>query len=158
MKIISDTEMRLTLGDRPWLLGLGITAAAVGGLWFGLDSLMQGDMGGAIMGALAFGFCLVAFAVFVRRTIVFLDRPSGRVVVRVASVFGTRETGAALADVAQAEVSTKRATKSDEVDSHRPILRMTSGEVLILREVFVSGRGSDTAVARINGWLARRKA
>ena len=120
-----------------------------------MSYLAAGDTPGAIMAGLVLVTCLIVFVTFVRRTIVFLDRATGRVVVRVATVFGQRESGVALAEVARAEVDTKVATQSDDVDTHRPVLRLNGGGVLVLREVFASGRATELAVERINLWLAR---
>lgn len=156
MKVTSDTDARLVLVDKPWLLGVGITLGAVMALGFALSYLAAGDMSGAVMAALAFAMCLAAFTAFVRRIIVFLDRASGRVVVRVASVFGTTETGVALADVARAEVDTKHAMRTKGRDTHRPVLRLREGGTLALSQVFISGGGAESVVAHINGWLGRR--
>ena len=87
------------LNDKPWVLGVGITLAAVMALGFVLSNQVAGDSAGAVMATAIFAMCLGAFVAFVRHIIVFLDRPGGRVTVRVASVFGTKETGAALNDV-----------------------------------------------------------
>lgn len=77
--------------------GVGITLAAVMALGFALSYLAAGDGAGAVMATAIFAMCLGAFVAFVRHIIVFLDRPGGRVTVRVASVFGIKETGAARA-------------------------------------------------------------
>lgn len=157
MKVLGETTDRLTLGDRPWLLGLAIAAGAVATLGVSLSYLLQGDIPGALMAALGFLVCLLAFASFVRRTIVFLDRPTGRVVVRVASVFGQSETSAALAEVLRAEVDTKQASNSDDQDTHRPILRLANGGTLILRETLVSGGGAARVVEVVNRWLGQNR-
>lgn len=85
-------------------MGAGGGDHAGGGDGFGVWVVLPwgGRFPGAIMAALVLVMCLAGFVAFVRRVIVVLDRGMGRVVVRVASVFGTTETGAALADVARA--------------------------------------------------------
>ena len=155
MKVRTNTDTALTLDDRPWFLGAGITLAALVALGFGMSYLIVGDFGGAILCLLALGMCLMAFVAFVRRTMAFLDRGTGRVVVRVASVFGETESGAALADVRGAEVDTKVAVRSKDRDTHRPVLRLADGKALPLREVFISGGGAAETVDLVNGWLAR---
>jgi len=155
MKMASETQERLVLSDQPWGLGLGITAAALVALGFALARLLTGDVSGAVWPGLVLAMCLAAFVAFVRRTIVFLDRPSGRVVVRVASVFGQTETGAALADVVHVEVETRHARKRKGPDTHRPVLRLKDGAVRPLSQVYISGGGAAELAAQINGWLGR---
>ncbi len=154
VKIIADTPDQLILGDRPWLLGLGITLIAVTILFILAMNLMRGAVADAGWAGLSFLFVFGAFVAFVRRTVVYLDRTSGRVVVRVASVFGSHETGAALTEVVQAEVQTNP-VKSTRLYTHRPILRLRSGDILVLRQVYVGNRSAEVAVGRINDWLAR---
>ena len=155
MKVTSDTDAQLVLEDKPWVLGVGVTLAAVMALGWVLFNLVAGDFAGAALAAFILALCLAAFVAFVRRIIVFMDRASGRITVRVASVFGVKETGAALADVARAEVDTRHAKRSKEQDTHRPILRLKAGNVFVLSEIYISGRGADSLVAHINGWLVR---
>ncbi len=140
------------LSDKPWVRGVWITLTALMALGFGLSCLGAGDIPGAIMAALVPVMCLAGFVAFVRRVIVFMDRGMGRVVVRVAPVFGTTETGAALGDVARAEVEAKHATRSKDRDTHRANLRLRAGGMLALSQVFILGRGAESVVGHVNGW------
>lgn len=155
MKVASDTHARLTLEDTPWGVGLVISLAILVALAWGLSRLWAGDSAGAVMAVLVLALCAAAFAAFVRRVIVIFDRGAGRVVVRVASVFGTKEEGAALADVLRAELDTRPARRSRDRDTHRATLRLRAGGVLALSQVFISGTSADTVVGQINGWLGR---
>ena len=155
MKVLSTTPDRLTLGARPWALGAGIGLAAIVAAGFALSYLQKGDTPGAIMAAIAFAFCISAFLAFVRRVIVFLDRPSGLIVLREATVFGQTETTRPLQGLRLAEVDTNAARNSDDADTHRPVLRFDDGSILPLTTVFVSGNGAARAAAAVNEWLAR---
>lgn len=155
MNVISTTPDRLTLGARPWLLAGGISLGALASAGFAISYASARDWGGAGGAALALVFCGFAFIAFVRRVIVFLDRPSGLVVIRTATVFGQTEVTHPLADVDRAEVDTKTGTNADDADTHRPILRLTNGATLPLTSIFSSGGGASRAVLAVNDWLGK---
>ena len=158
MRIVEDTPQRLTLEDRPWLIGtilivvilamLGV-ALALGreDLWVGL---------GLGLGAAIFG---VAFVVFVRRTIVILDRDAAAVVIRTASLLRRTEKRIALADITGAAVEsrTSRRTSSQRRSglpnkAHRPVLQLTA-VVEPLNQIYIGGNGAHETVDAINRWL-----
>lgn len=163
MRIVEDTPRRLTLEDRPWLIGsilafvilfMTFLALVLGGenLWMGV---------GMGLGAALFG---VAFVAFVRRVIVIFDRSAGAVVIRTASLLGMTEQTIALSQIVEANVETtinrsssngsKLASNSE---THRTVLR-TRGEPVPLTQVSSAGDAAARNAEAINRWLADPRA
>jgi hypothetical protein len=160
MKIIEDTPDRLTLEDRPWILGVILAVVILifvlialltvaENIWLGL---------GMGLGALMFG---LAFVAFVRRVIVIFDRGAGAVVIRSVSLLGQKEQTLALPDLRGAIVETivSHSTRSSgggrkrsTSQTHRPSLQTAQG-VVPLTEIYSGGAGAAAAVAAINEWL-----
>lgn len=151
MRIKTETPTLPVLEDRPLLVALllsaflMIDAAAVVGLG------MQGEWAGVGMLGLGIPFLLVAFYFFVRRTIVFLDRGTGMVTIRVAMLIGQKEDTLPLADVTGAEVQVNRSSKGGSTAV--PVLLLRDGRKRPLLSVSTTGRGPGRAVAAINRWL-----
>lgn len=160
MKILQHDPDRLTLEERPWILGvilivvilifLLFAVATIGdNVWLGL---------GMVLGAAMFG---MAFAVFVVRVIVIFDRSAAAVVIRSAGLFGQKEKTLPFADLRSAvvETSISHSTGSSSggrrrgtTMTHRPSLQTAQG-VVPLTEVYSGGKGAERAVAAINEWL-----
>lgn len=160
MKIVDNSPDRLTLEDRPWILG-GILVVVI--LFFVFLALaMVGEnlwMGfGMGVGAAMFG---LAFVIFVRRVIVIFDRPAQAVVIRTVSLLGQKERTLPLVDLRGAIVETTISRRSPSSgggrqrstsQTHRPSLQTSAG-VVPLSEIYVGGGSAAAAVAVINAWL-----
>lgn len=158
MHVVRDTPEQLILANRPWPLGAGIvlfilTFAAAGLLiateepWFGL--LFGGT--GVLLGA-------GAFAAFVRRTQVILDRGSGQILIRRRSVLGYAESKLPLAELTGAELETTRSATPDGRGStlYRPVLMVSAGPYPIVKS-YTNTSGPKRLVDAINRWLERSK-
>jgi hypothetical protein len=152
MVIREETPDRLVIDDRPVLIAvlLGLGLLVVAGVTMALMS--AGQWGGAAM--LGLGTVLVgaAIALFVRRTMLFLDRPSGTVLIRSTTVFGTNEQRHALSALRGAQVQTSRSGKGGP--AHRPALLLSGGQAVPITPIYTSGRGAGRAVEAIERWLA----
>ncbi|MCX7288686.1 MAG: hypothetical protein NTW20_14330 [Rhodobacterales bacterium] len=158
MRIVEETPDRLTLEDRPWVLGtvLAIVILVMAlialltvaeNIWLGL---------GMALGAALFG---AAFVAFVRRVIVIFDRRAGAVVIRTASLTGQTEATHPLADIRGAGVDTSisRSTsqgsgRSSVSTTHRTILHLPDGDVP-LTEVYSGGDAAARMAEAVNRWL-----
>ncbi|NHB75791.1 hypothetical protein [Rhodobacter calidifons] len=156
MRIRTETPALLVLEDRPLLIALLLSAfvlidaAAVFGL------ARQGEWAGVAMLGLGIPLLLAGFVFFVRRTIVFFDRSSGMVSIRVASLIGQKEDSLPLSEVIGAEVQRNPSSKGGS--TARPVLLLKGGGRRPLLSVSTSGRGPGRAAAAINRWLAPDKA
>lgn len=160
MRIVATTPDRLTIESRPWVLGIALILAILIFLGVALFTVATEPwlalgmaLGGALIG--------VMFVVFVRRVLVILDRPSGTVVIRTATLPGQTERSLRLADITGAGVETmvSRSIGSSHSDlsvshTHRPVLRTATGDVP-LTLVYSSGDGAARMAEAINRWLAR---
>ena len=158
MNIREISPRRLTLEDRPWVLGIILAvvilfllflALATSGqsLWLTFAMLLMAALFGA------------AFVAFVRRVIVIFDRDTGAVVIRTKSVLGQSETTHPLAEISHASVETtiSRSTSSNgrrstTSQTHRTVLHI-GAEVVPLTQVYSSGDGAERMAAAINDWL-----
>lgn len=152
MRVKSESPELLVIEDRPVLLaallaGLLLTSLAAA-LW------LTGQGQWALAGAIAAGGLLelAALLVFVRRTLVFFDRPGATVTFRSATLLRQTEDRLPLAHVQGAEVQVSRGTEGDT--TQRPALRLLGGERRELTPIYSSGAGADRVVRAINRWLA----
>lgn len=155
MHVVRDTSDQLILANRPLVLGAGlalfILAFAAAGLliameepWFGL--LFGGT--GVLLGA-------AAFAAFVRRTQVILDRASGRILIRRRSVFGYCEEELPLHRLTGAELETTvSASNGRSTTLYRPVLMVGAGPHPIVKS-YSSTSGPQRLVDAVNRWLDR---
>ena len=156
MHVVRDTSDQLILANRPLALGAGLalfilTFAAAGLLiateepWFGL---MFGGTG-VLLGA-------AAFAAFVRRTQVILDRTSGRILIRHRSVFGCSDEELPLHGLTGAELETTVSASSDgsRATLCRPVLMLGAGPHPIVNS-YSSTSGPRRLVDAVNRWLDR---
>lgn len=153
MRVLTSDPNQLILRHRPWALSLGAASFALAAAWFALGYLRSGDTAGAIAAGLVLLVSLGIFAAFTRRIAVIFDRAANLVVLREVSLFGSKETTHPLDQLRKARVDANVATKSDDVDTHRPVLDFQSG-TLPLTPVFASGSGAARAVEAINHWLS----
>lgn len=151
MRIKTDTPSLLVLEDRPLLIALLLSAFVLADVVAVFALVAQGEWAGVAMLGLGVPLLLAGFYFFVRRTIVFFDRGSGLVTIRVASLIGQKEDSLPLADVARAEVQVNRSSKGGSTSL--PVLILKAGGKRPLLSVSTSGRGPGRAVAAINRWL-----
>jgi len=152
MIVREETSERLVIEDRPVLLALslGLGMLVVAGATMAL--MTAGQWQGAAMLGLGTVLTGVAIAVFVRRTMLFLDRPSASVLIRTTTVFGVREQHHPLSALQGAQVQTNRRTRGGP--THRPVLVLTGGQVVPVTPVYTGGAGAGRAVAAIERWMA----
>lgn len=152
MTPIETTPERLMLRERPWLLGLGVSAAVL--IFVGI-TLSESAKGNEITGpAIITAIFAMVFAVFVRQEAVVLDRTSGEVIIRRSTLFGVTEKRHPLEGLHKAEAELDKG--HSEGRSKRPtraVLVYKSGPKVPLSEIFSSGSGADSAVRAINAWL-----
>ncbi len=154
MQIVRDTPDQLIIANRPLAIGVGITLfilifAAAGLIiateepWFGL---LFGGTGVLLGGG--------AFAAFVRRTQVILDRSRGEIIIRRRSVFGYGETVLPLAPLTGAELQTTRSSTPDGRGTtlYRPVLMLGAGPHPIMQS-YTNGTGPKKLVDAVNRWL-----
>lgn len=155
MKRTAETPERLVFEDRPMALAIGLGLAALAAFAYGVAGLFgRGD--GAGPGFFALMMCLSAFAAFVRRQTLSLDRATGQAVLRVVSVFGQKASAVPLAEVRAVEVETrpgKRRRGKGDAATHRAVLRLAGGGSFALGEVFTSGPGAAELGATVARWL-----
>lgn len=158
MRIVEQTSQRLTLEDRPWVLG-SILAVVILFMVFIAMVTMAKDIFvgiGVLVGAALFA---VAFVIFVRRVIVIFDRAAGVVVIRTATLLGKTETTHPLTNIGKASVeaspnrsNTRRNGRLTSNRTYRPVLQGQGGTI-VLNEIYSSGSAAENAVAVINRWL-----
>lgn len=156
MILREDTHARLVIEDRPWLLGLVLVAVIL--IFVGIALFTWATQP---MVAL---FCLAGAGLFglmagfmVRRSILILDRASGRAVWREVWLRGQREEvfdlSALVGTVVQTQRSTGRGGRS--VVTSRVALRVTGrADPVPLTLVYASGPGAGRAAEAIDRWLA----
>lgn len=151
MRVKTDTPELLVLEDRPLLIAVFLSAFLLFDAAIVIALMAQGEWAGVAMLGLGIPLLLAGFVFFVRRTIVFFDRSTGLVTIRVASLIGQKEESLPLADVAGADVQVNRSSKGGSTS--RPVLRLRGGGSKALLTVSTSGGGAGRAKAAINRWL-----
>ena len=161
MKIAHNTPDQLILDDRPWLLGGLLVLLIVIFAGFGLQALFAGR-GAGLLGLVGAAFWGVALVVFVRRTTVTFDRPTGQITRHVKSLRRATTTLWPLASVSKADTETRLGRNSRQAGRaritpmHRPVLHWTDGgPATPLIEVYVNGDGAGQTAAAINTWISR---
>lgn len=160
MRILETSPQRLSLEDRPWVLGVILVVVILFLLFLALATFGE---------SLWLGFALVlmaalfggAMVIFVRRVIVVFDREAGNILIRTASLLGQTETIHPLAQLSHASVETSvsRSTSSNggrrtTSRTHRTVLHL-GADTVPLTQVFTGGDGADRAATVINDWLGR---
>ena len=163
MKILENTPDRLTLEDRPWVLGIILTLAILFPLLLALATWRESPWLGLAMGLVAALFG-IAFVAFVQRVIVIFDRDAGVVVIRTSSLTGQTEATHALPEISRAGVETtvnrsapSSGGKGSTSQTHRTVLHV-AGKVVPLTDDHSAGDGAERMAAAINTWLAKEPA
>jgi len=152
MTPIETTTDRLMLRDRPWLLGIGVSAAFL--IFVGI-TISEGVKGNEVTGpVIVTAMFAMVFAIFVRQEAVLFDRTTGEVIVRRSTIFGVTEQRHPLAGLrkAEAEVDTGHSKRR----LTRPVLVYDKRPKVPLSEIFSSGSAAETAAKAINDWLRRK--
>lgn len=151
MRVKSETPDLLVLEDRPVFVALLLAAFVLGDAAAVIALASQGEWAGVAMLGLGIPLLLIAGYFFVRRTIVFLDRPGNQVTIRVATFRGQTDAVLPLDGVVGAEVQVSRSSKGGT--TQRAALVLAGGGMRELTQVYSSGGGAARAVAAIRRWL-----
>ena len=111
MKIAQNTPDTLILDDRPWFLGGLLVLLILIFAGFGINALLAGRLAGllGLAGAALWG---VALVVFVRRTTVIFDRPTGQITRHVNSLRLATTTLWPISAVSKADIETRLSRNS----------------------------------------------
>jgi len=86
MKVTRNTPQQLIIANSPWLIGLLLTGFILIFVAVGLFLLSEGVWAGLVFAVFGGGIGFGAFAAFVRRVQLILDRPSDTITLRARSV------------------------------------------------------------------------
>lgn len=156
MEVIRNTPDQLILANRPWPLAgaisLLILIFAAAGLMIGAEA----PWFGALFGGTGVLLGAAAFAAFVRRKQVILDKASGTILIRRRSVFGYAEAKLPLHSLTGAELQTTRSATPDGRSStlYRPVLMVREGPHPIEKS-YTATKGPQRLVDAVNNWLKR---
>jgi hypothetical protein len=158
MKPIETTADRLMLRHRPVKMGLLVAAVILIFAGLSLHEVMAGNHEAAKGPLIVLALFTVVFAVFVRQTVVILDRTTDAVVIRTASVFGTREKRFPLTGCKRATFEQDRSdSTASNTRTYRPVLVYQDGTKVPVREIYSSGPGAELTAKAINAWLKQRQ-
>lgn len=154
MKVTRNTPRHLILADTPWLIGIGISFFILCFVGIGQLVMSQSVLGGLVFTLVGGGLGLGAFAAFVRRTQVILDRTGATVTLQRRSLFGARSTTYPLAKLTHAE--TERIRNKNRTRMYRAVLAFhgpAGTDYVPLMQSYATGRSAHKNVAAINDWL-----
>jgi len=159
MKTVRETDDQLILANTPWLLAICLAMFILvftgAGLALLEDDLSQGLMT-IMISLLGGGLFLV---LFVRRTQLILDKPTGRITLRRRGFIGYSETHYALGDLSKAVIESSRSRKHAN-HTRRVALTFNDGPDTGTHPVtitYVNGKGPGRAADTINAWLSRAR-
>ncbi|TAG12356.1 MAG: hypothetical protein EAZ40_15805 [Rhodobacterales bacterium] len=152
MRIRVNTPDRLVITDRPIVLAVMLGAVLLAMIGFALAAAAAGAWVGAAI--LLFGAAVIGgiTAVFIRRSDLILDRPSGQAHLHSSTLLGKTWHSWPLAEVTGAIVQSNHGGE-DSGMTYRPALLLSGGRAQELTPVYTSGKGAARAVAAIEGWL-----
>ncbi len=158
MKVTRNTPDQLIVSDTPWFFGILLILFILVFVGAGLVVMTEAPVYGFIWMFFGGGMGIAAFAVFVRRVQIILDRPSNSIEIRRQSIFRYQSVEHQLDDFGEAvlETSTNRDRDSgSHATMTRPVLVFPSGMSAGRRpmvEAYSTGKGSKTVVEAINAW------
>lgn len=158
MKVTRDTPDQLILANTPWLLGCALVLFTMAFVGPGLLIMYDGVWQGAIFAIAGGGMGCIAFAAFVRRTQLILDRSNDSVTLRWRSVFGYKEVRHTLSNLARADLESTRGSKGGTL--YRPVLILSEGMSAGRHPIvpsYTNGEGPRHMVDAVNGWLANTR-
>lgn len=154
MKVTRNTPEQLIIADTPWLIGsflIGFILIFVAiGLFLISESVWAGMLFALAGGGIGFG----AFAAFVRRVQLILDRPSDTITLRARSLFGFSEIQHSLSNLSRAVLETTTSSKGSTL--YRPTLILDSGMSTGTHPIvnaYTNTTGPRRTVTAINTWL-----
>ena len=154
MKVTRNTPLQLILEDTPWFIAIMLVFFILAFVGPAVLMMMDGVWEAFFFGFFGGGLGLAAFAVFVRRVMVILDRQENTVAVRRRSLFGYSETAYTLSDLQDAFMESTTSSKGRLL--YRPVLRMrgeTGIKPLPIIPSYTNGRGPQRLVDAVNDWL-----
>lgn len=155
MRVIRNTPEQLILANRPWLLGVMLILFILIFVGSGLAMILDGEWPGLILAGLGGGIGVIAFAAFVRRVQVILDRTAGTVTLRRRSVFGYSQVVHRLSHLREAVLEATASSKGGTL--YRPVLvldgGMSAGRHPIVQS-YTNGSGPQRLTDAVNAWLA----
>jgi len=159
MKITRNTPEQLIVGETPWFLGIGLIFFIICFVGPGLAITFTGEPAGLLFALLGGGLGIGAFAVFVRRIQVILDKGQGSITMRERSLFGYSEVRHDLSNLAGAVIETTTGSKGSTL--YRPVLVLDKGMSKgrhPISEIYTNGRGPHRLVEAVNSWLPASEA
>jgi len=154
MKVTRNTPQQLIIANSPWLIGLLLTGFILIFVAVGLFLLSEGVWAGLVFAVFGGGIGFGAFAAFVRRVQLILDRPSDTITLRARSLFGYSEVQHKLSSLSRADLESTTSSKGTTL--YRPTLildqGMSAGAHPII-QAFTNTSGPGRVVDAINNWL-----
>ncbi len=158
MKVTRNTPDQLILANTPWFLGTALILFIMAFVAPGLLIMYDGVWQGSIFAIAGGGMGCIAFAVFVRRTQLILDRPGDNITMRWRSVFGFKEVRHKLSNLARAELESTQSSKGGTL--YRPVLILSQGMSAGTHPIipsYTNSNGPRRLVDSVNGWLANAR-
>lgn len=156
MRVIRNTPEQLILANRPWLIGVMLILFILVFVGSGLAMLLSGEWAGLIFAGAGGGIGFIAFAAFVRRVQVILDRVDGTITLRRRSVFGYSQVEHELAHLREAVLEATTTSKGGTL--YRPVLVLDGGMSAgrhPITQAYTNGRGPQRMADAVNAWLDR---
>ncbi|MFT7593134.1 MAG: hypothetical protein ACI8R4_000446 [Paracoccaceae bacterium] len=154
MKVTRNTPDQLIVADTPWLIGLMMIFFIMVFVGAGMAMVLSGDMLGLLFIIVGGGLGIGAFAAFVRRVQVILDRPTDSITIRARTLFGYSEVRHKLSSLSRAVLQSTTSSKGNTL--HRPALvldqGMSAGDHPIVKTYANTG-GAAHIVKAVNTWL-----
>lgn len=154
MKVTRNTPEQLIVADNPWIIGALLIAFILVFVAIGVGLILNGEWFGLLFAGIGGGLGFAAFAAFVRRVQVILDRPTDTILIRSRSLFGYKQVQHDLSNLSRAVLEST--SSSDGGTLYRPALvldkGMSTGTHPIV-EAYTNTRGPRRLVDAINSWL-----
>ena len=154
MKVTRNTPDQLIVADVPWLIGLMLILFIMVFVGAGLALVLDGELFGLLFVLGGGGIGLVAFAAFVRRVQVILDRPTDSITIRSRTLFGYSQVQHQLSNLSRAVLESTMSSKGNTL--HRPTLVLTKGMSAGNHPIvaaYSNTGGAGRVVTAINNWL-----
>ncbi|MFK7751507.1 MAG: hypothetical protein AB8B51_03060 [Sedimentitalea sp.] len=154
MKVTRNTPEQLILDVTPWLWGIGLVVFTLIFAVVSFVVLMEGDVAIALVSLTGCAMGALAFAVFVRRAQIILDRTADTLVIRRRSVFGYSAVEHPLSALTHAELDTTPGNQGRRMS--RPVLVLGDGMSAghhPITQAYTNSPQPGRMVDIINDWL-----
>ncbi len=154
MKVARNTPDQLIIAHTPWLIGFFLIIFILIFVAVGLFTMSETLIGGLFFALMGGGIGFAAFAAFVRRIQLVLDRPSDTITIRTRSLFGFKEVQHALSSLSHAVLESTTSSKGNTL--YRPTLILDQGMSAgphPLTNAYTNATGPGLVVDAINTWL-----